>query len=320
MKLYLYRKKESWKRKLHRFSSGSCTVLLYHRVFDAKFDPQGLSVSPKNFEDQLLHLKKSHVFLSVDQFYKILNSGSAFPKKSLLITFDDGYADNYHNALPILQKLKLQALFFIATKNLNNHELFWWDELDLCFKKIHQNKIDVMELKKKHQLTDIEQLYEFYLINCKTASSLSIRESYMDEIRNVVSLDEELKGNYKFMNNDELVKLSQSDYAVIGGHTINHLSLGHLTHIDQKNEIEGSLKYLELLLNRKIEYFAFPYGEKHNYNETTIELCKQLNLKLAAANYCDYVTRKSDLYSFPRFVVRNDDPMVLSKKLIDLMR
>lgn len=319
MKLYLYRKKESWKRKLHRFSNGSCTVLLYHRVFDAKFDPQGLSVSPENFEAQLIYLKQNHVFLTVDQFYQILNSGKVFPKNSLLITFDDGYADNYYNALPILEKLKLQALFFIATKNLSSPELFWWDELDLFFQKIHQRKIDVQELIKKHQLKDVNQLYEFYLINCKIASSLSIRESYMDEIRSMVSLDDELKENYKFMNSDELVKMAQSDYAVIGGHTINHLSLGHLSDADQKNEIEGSVKWLESLLNRKIEHFAYPYGEKHNYNKTTIELCKQLHLKSAAANYCDYVTPKSDLYSFPRFVVRNDTPQVLSNKLKDLL-
>ncbi len=319
LKLHLYRIKERWKRKYHGMKKGNCIVLLYHRVANLENDPQQLCVSVEIFEEQLQALKKTHSILKVSEFFEILNSKKTFPKNAVLITFDDGYADNFQNALPILEKLNLQALFFIATARLNSKDLFWWDELDLIFDSVKRGTADLEDLVKKYGLETTEDLYQFYLMKCKTSEALSKRNFLIDELRSRITLDESLKAQYEFLSIDELKALSQSKHAVIGAHTVNHLSLGHLPLNEQRNEILGSMNHLQEILQIPIRHFSFPYGERHNYAKETSSLCQELGLESCAANYCDYVDHTSLLFSYPRFVVRNDNAVILKDKLQKLI-
>ena len=81
---------------------GNCSVLLYHRVIKLESDPQQLSVDPDKFNDHLVFLKKNYNVLSVQQFDRHLIDQTKFPENAVLLTFDDGYADNHHYALPLL--------------------------------------------------------------------------------------------------------------------------------------------------------------------------------------------------------------------------
>jgi peptidoglycan/xylan/chitin deacetylase (PgdA/CDA1 family) len=319
LKLRLYRLKERWKRKYHGRKKGNCIVLLYHRVLNIENDPQQLCVSVDNFEEQLTALKKTHVFLKVNEFFEILNSNQAFPKNALLITFDDGYADNYRNALPVLERLDLQALFFIATDRFNSGDLFWWDELDLIFDAIKRNGAEITPFLDKYKVDSSEELYQYYLAKCKESSSLKERKRLISELRTIVSIDETLKSQYAFLSIDELIALSQSRHAVIGAHTVNHLSLGHLPLDEQRTEVIASVNYLEKTLQFPVRHFSYPYGERHNFSNETMQLCQELGLLSSAANYCDYVDESANLFSYPRFVVRNDRFVVLKQKLKELV-
>src|SRR6188474_2397677 len=95
--------------------TGACSVLLYHRVCKLDHDNLLLSVTPDNFFDQVNYLKKYHRILKADEFREIVLQKKKFPPGSVLITFDDGYADNYINALPVLESLDVEAIFFIST-------------------------------------------------------------------------------------------------------------------------------------------------------------------------------------------------------------
>ncbi len=315
LRLELYRKKEKLKRYLRRRRDGSCTVLLYHRVADTGYDPQQLCVSPENFEKQLKYLKRHYHFINVEEFNHHLNTNKAFPKNALLINFDDGYADNLLNALPILEAKNLQSVFYIATANLNTNHLFWWDELDEIFrnKEAINNQV-LIRLLKTYGLSNPEQLYAFLLTALKTAGSLSVRNDLLEKIRQLGTINSDLSP-YRCLTYHELKQLAASRSAVIGGHTVHHLSLGHLSRADQEYEIQISLKILEEILQKPVKLFSYPYGERQNYNNDTMSICRSLGLSHGAANYGGYVSPADDLFSFTRFVVRNDNPTVLVQKL-----
>ncbi len=90
-------------------------VLMYHRVNDT-LQPNDLVVPVARFREQMEYLAKNFDVISIDKIFGCLTSQvSRSKKKQILITFDDGYGDNYLNAYPILKELGLPATIFLVT-------------------------------------------------------------------------------------------------------------------------------------------------------------------------------------------------------------
>src|SRR5690554_7133710 len=90
---------------------GKAVVLTYHRVLSDEerrnsFSNQAIVVSPRTFERQLRFLKRHCKLLSAADFERHLRERKPFATGSCLITFDDGWRDNYTNALPILRRYR----------------------------------------------------------------------------------------------------------------------------------------------------------------------------------------------------------------------
>ena len=123
------------------------SVLYYHRVTDVCQD--GMTVSTCQFEKQIRFLKKHYRILSGSELIDWLSHGkfqsNDKPEKAVLITFDDGYEDNYVNALPILKKYHCPAIFFISTNFIENGLQFPHDrELQprLTFAKMNWQQLE----------------------------------------------------------------------------------------------------------------------------------------------------------------------------------
>ena len=91
----------------------SIPVVMYHHV--SKADRE-LNVYPELFEDQMKELsRKGWKTLSGDEFLHFIENEEKKPKKCVLLTFDDGFADNYVFAYPLLKKFGMKAMMFVAT-------------------------------------------------------------------------------------------------------------------------------------------------------------------------------------------------------------
>lgn len=104
-------------------------IMMYHnvRVTD---EPKANSVSPANFDKQMAFLKKSHYnVMSFEEFVRRTVSGEPFPRKSAVITFDDGYEDNYLNAYPILSKYQFPAIIFIPSHKIGQPDYLTWAQV-----------------------------------------------------------------------------------------------------------------------------------------------------------------------------------------------
>ncbi|EAX46446.1 polysaccharide deacetylase [Thermosinus carboxydivorans Nor1] len=103
-------------------------VLNYHKV-DTLY--HSLSISPEEFEEQMAYLHENgYHAITPDQLMNYLNRGKPLPDKPVLITFDDGYLDNYTNAYPILKKYGFTATIFLVTDLIGNDPRFMnWDQV-----------------------------------------------------------------------------------------------------------------------------------------------------------------------------------------------
>ena len=104
-------------------------ILMYHHIRSTKIRDY-YSVSPQIFEEQMQWLKNSgYTVISYSDFYHALTSTSTLPEKSVVLTFDDGYRDQYTQALPILQKFGYPAMFFPYTRDIGKRAFVTWDML-----------------------------------------------------------------------------------------------------------------------------------------------------------------------------------------------
>jgi peptidoglycan/xylan/chitin deacetylase (PgdA/CDA1 family) len=290
-------------------AKGSCSVLLYHRVTSLQADPQMLSVSPAHFEKQMQLLKKKYNVLNTEEFHYHLVNSKRFPSGSIYITFDDGYADNLLEAIPVLESLQIQALFYIATGTLNTSGEFWWDALERILLGNNTGDNCIIEIKERKinpaQLTgaDKRNLYEALLPVLSRMPSAKRNNCINDLAAAFHSTTG--RATHRALTFDELRKLHRSKSCSIGAHTHQHPSLGALSRKEQEAEINTSISILQQETGTPIEYFSFPFGTVNDYNEDTLEICRSLKFKSVAANYPALVNRNTDALHFPRFLVRD---------------
>ncbi len=123
-------------------------ILLYHRISNVGDDPFRLCISPENFDSQLKYLKKKFDVIPLSIMVEKMDKEHCL-KDTLSITFDDGYEDNYTNALPILEKHNLPVTVFVTSDKLDNPSPYYWDE--------NTNKSDRGRAMLKKQLIELSR-------------------------------------------------------------------------------------------------------------------------------------------------------------------
>ena len=304
--------------RIKNFYDPPVIVLLYHRIADLENDPQLLAVSIKNFEDQIKFLKEN---------YSILSFGDKWEKggkPSIIITFDDGYQDNYINALPILERYQVPATIFVSSGNIDTKKEFWWDDIERLF-LLNDN------LPEKYHLVTSTGIYDFLLSteenikDCYMKLHTILKELQPEERTYILEKMEielnpttEYRNLYRTMNTKEILEMDKSPYIVIGGHTVTHTKLAIQSTSMQKMEIEESKRVLENLLKRPLTVFSYPFGAKSDYTNDTIKLLKEVGYKKVAANYPGTVhSWNRSTYEIPRWLIRNWDRDVFEKKIKD---
>lgn len=303
---------------------GSCAVLLYHRVALLETDPQLLAVSPQRFERHLALLKKNYHVLSVEEFDHYFLQGKKFPARSVLLTFDDGYADNHHQARPILEQQRMEALFYIASGYIGSNREFWWDEVERLL-LVNKELPPAFYYGKGPVLLDLsgteqglKPIYDSLLDVLKRMPSKE-RDAVISDLRTGLNSPAP-RTSHLPMTRAELQAFATSPSVVIGAHTVGHPSLASLEGEGQKQEINDSVEALEGILGRKVPYFSYPFGTGADFSDTTEKLAEDAGFKHVAANWPALVYRRSPRFSFPRFLVRDWEVEEFSQRMNTFFR
>lgn len=302
---------------------GDCLVLLYHRVADLTTDPQQLAVSPARFDAQLAWLKRHRRMLTPDEFDAHLAGRKRFPRRSALITFDDGYADNHTHARPIMEQHGVQGIFYISAGYIGSGREYWWDELerllllnDALPTELSLERHGVRVSWKVDGVPDAEAMrphYEALLVSLRALPSAK-RDELLQELRGLVH-STEARTTHLPMSETELKSFATSPAMAIGAHTLLHCSLAAQSPEEQRHEIVGSKQRLEEMLGRMVDRFAYPFGTVHDYDAESIRICEEAGFRHAAANRSGIVHKGSPRYAFPRVLVRDWSPSELAAQL-----
>jgi peptidoglycan/xylan/chitin deacetylase (PgdA/CDA1 family) len=282
-------------------------VLGYHRVAATAMDRTSLAVSPENFRAQMEYLKRNFRIVRFEEDWATVR------KPAVAVTFDDGYVDNFREALPVLEDLGVPATFFISTGALEEGKRFWWDELEQ------------MVLTDAEVPSCFELEVDRYGGSWKTAAAEERETMFRDLLGLMMKVDSEQRGEWfsqlrnwsgagnvqgatsRPMTRDELLQFAGSEWVTIGAHTVTHSALSVLSEKAQRFEIVSSKQVLEALLERRITSFSYPFGRRKDYDPTTIRLCREAGYQKAATAFPGHVYRWTDPLQIPRHFIQNWD-------------
>ena len=205
-------------------------VLNYHRLGSSAgnaFDEDLFSADPDVFRAQLLYLRKHFEVIGLDEVLRMVEGRSALDRPSVLITFDDGYADNFDLGLPILQDLGLPAAFFIPTELIQSSRLSWWDHIAYSVKHTHQETLTIdypvpltLDLRPEKRADAIRRIQVAY----KRADRLDV-PAFFDQLdgRLDVRVNPQSLGRGLFMSWEQIRALRRAGMGV-GAHTHSRLA------------------------------------------------------------------------------------------------
>jgi len=315
-------------------------ILMYHRVAEVGIDPWSLCVTPPHFAEHLEVLQKYYHPLSLQQLVEALRENK-LPDRAVVVTFDDGYADNLYNAKPLLEKYNIPATFFISTGSIGQNREFWWDELERLLLqprklpeklslnidgKIYQWNLDQaanyteQDYQRDHTCKAWEaipgsRMFFYYSIWQRLRPLLEKeRQRILDEILEWAVAEPTPRATHRSLSLEELSALAEGELVEIGAHTVTHPFLSAQTTALQRDEIKQSKIDLEEMLNRPVRSFSYPFGDR---TTETVELTRKAGFSCACSTDEELVWQKSDHFQLPRFAVGNWHGKEFANRLLE---
>ncbi|MHA1878012.1 MAG: polysaccharide deacetylase family protein, partial [Promethearchaeota archaeon] len=230
------------------------------------------------FEKQIIYLKKFYNIISLEKLVNYIESGEDIPRFSVVLTFDDGYMNNYLLAYPILEKYNIHATIFLTTAYIDSTDWLWVNKLEYIITetKSRDLRVTIPGYNEMHwsinNMKDRNSAYE----NLKNVLKFIPHNILLNIIHTIakelsVKVDYTKVSNYKMLTKEVLIKMKKK-YISYGSHTNNHKILTNLGKLEYKKEIIDSKKRLEKIVKEKILFFAYPNG---NYNSEIEDVVKK---------------------------------------------
>jgi peptidoglycan/xylan/chitin deacetylase (PgdA/CDA1 family) len=288
-------------------------ILVYHRVVpretrDDLFSLPAIVVYQDHFEEQMKFLSENYHIIPLDEFIEAREKQIPLPLRTVVITFDDGWEDNYHYAFPILRKYHLPATIFLTTGWINTRKIFWPEKVIFLIKNLLSSPDVLKECFVKANIPSliirIDRLLRHPERN-KCWSKLIDDLKYIDESSRekiIQNLEAYLKdrtfpeAKHSVLNWAQIQEMKRNGVSY-GSHGITHRILTLLGEDEVKEELQVSLQSLEKGLGGPIKHFAYPNGD---YNGRIIQHLKTLGYRSGLTVKLGYNTIKTDAYRLNR--------------------
>lgn len=262
------------------------TVLAYHRIIDASppsFDlyRPNVSATPEMFERHIAYIVKHFNVISLEMLQDFLLTGQALPRRPLLITFDDGYLDNYTNAYPILRRYKLPAVIFLITDKMAQPTAPWWDSCAYYFFHTMKSSADLPLLGMCELVSPAQRdaARESFIKAVKKLPEAE-KQASLQALR--LSLD---AGEFNsklplFVSWDQVRELTANGVAC-QPHTLTHPIMTRIDPNEQKWQLTESRARIEAETGQAAIAFAYPNGSRHDYNAETMAALRETGYQMA---------------------------------------
>ena len=305
-------------------------VLMYHRilpidVLDRSFSAPGIIVSPNTFDIHVKYLKNKFSILSINQFSNHIMAGESLNGFNCIITFDDGWEDNYTYAFPILKKYKANSIVFLPADYISQDKIFWQENLSCLIYHILLEKEKYYPIIAKY---DLGWVFDENIGTQKRNTLLTISfiknkpYSYINKMISDLCMAMDVPSNFshhvsidRYLTWDQINTMSSSNVS-FGSHAVSHKILPKLSDNDINNEISQSKAILNSKIGAAIDSIAYPNGD---YNKIVIEATKNNGYIMGFSTEPGYYSQGDNPFCIKRINIHDDAtrniPMLLCRIL-----
>lgn len=283
-------------------------VLTFHRVLDPERlsypIEDGMYVRPRTFEMLISYLVEEFELISIPELINRIERQRKLSNKTVILTFDDAWHDNYINAFPILKSLKIPATVFIPTSHVNTNNMFWTDKLIIHLPYFLSRGISHLKVTNPSAQKMIDSINTYSKNMTKRGNLEKLIEEFKnydrDEIKNFIKELEMSNGDIypehrSFLNWDEIREMSNFNIT-FASHSHSHADLTKISREDLKLDIENSLEIMNKENIQFLKIFCYPGGY---HNRLTQEVLNEFDFKVA------FITAGSnDLSATPKILSR----------------
>jgi peptidoglycan/xylan/chitin deacetylase (PgdA/CDA1 family) len=261
------------------------TVIMYHGIIkEPLIIEDWCFVDEHSFRLQMEYLKRYFEIVSLSEAVGRMGRGE-IRRPTAVITFDDGYQNNFEVAFPILKGERIPATIFLTTGLINTDDTVWYGRINLALSKTQRKYIEWNGFKFDLSRSDL-----------KAKASAAIQESLkklehpklMAALRKMTSeLGDDpdcsiaMGSPFRMLDKKAIGEMAASGLIEFGAHTHRHSILSHLSDGERENEIRRSTDAVYELTGQRCKYFAYPNGRAEDYNSETIQDLKTCGVQAA---------------------------------------
>ena len=290
---------------------GAGVILMFHRVLPAESRARirghaRLEVTPAALEQTIQYFARhNYAVYSPDDLYYFLTGAKKADKPFVLFTFDDGYVDNLTYAYPIFKKHNIPFTINVSTCFPERTAVIWWYLLEdliltrdrLTFEHEGRNyDLDCGTTEGKAlAFVSVRKLFKFANVGQRAELTNSV---LLANNVNLLKKVDEVALTWK-----QLQQLASDPLVTIGAHTVNHYVLSSLGDDEVRYEILESRRILEAKLERQIDHFAYPFGNRREAEEREFNIAAECGFKTAMTTRTGNIfsAHNSHLTTLPRY-------------------
>lgn len=291
--------------------AGGAVALRYHSVSDDAgwrhdYIQNSLAVSPAVFDRQMEFLKRRHTVVGIGKLAELVRTGSRIDRRLAAITFDDGYEDNYRNALPILRKHGLTAAFYVTSGSVDDATILWTVKLRFLIRRCTRDSLELsfmsgrpLDVSSDPAKESAIRLLTGVVKRCPAPEA----DEIMCELEDASNVAARSIGRRIMMNEGELRAMREAGMT-IGSHTVSHYNLPCLDTRDVATEVGDSKAFLEGVLGESVEHLAYPDGRTgRHFDGRVARVVAMAGFRSAVTSVAGPVSPKCSELSIPRLGV-----------------
>ena len=282
-------------------------ILMYHNLCELKdIDNKEMQVNVDAFYSQMTYIKREYEVISLSKLVEELAVEKKLKPNYVVVTFDDGYLNNYRYAWPICKELGIPFTVYVATDFVDKQQLLWPDRLRIGINESRTKLMKFELLGSAYELsirTEKEKEAAYRVISrILKKVDIDLLDDFVSKIDKILGVDTMLESRelHRSCTWDQLGEMIDSGIVEIGSHTVGHPILSHLSPERIKFELENSKKQIERNIGTSCKHFAYPNGKQEDFNTSITSKVKELGYDSAVTTLEGFCKPGNDLYILPR--------------------